>query len=256
MPQIKILYEDNDLLAVEKESGVVVNRSKTYSMVTLQDLMYKKVFNEVEPPKLGPSKNIDGGGEDSVDDESFSEGNEFYLRAGIVHRLDKDTSGVLLVAKNEVVFKNLQQQFKRRYVQKEYSAVIFGKLPEEYVEINAPLKRDPSNKFKYAVVLGGKEAFTRFEKSREAVVEGQQISIINAYPKTGRTHQIRVHLAAINCAIIGDDIYGTRQQAKFSDQYFGRLMLHAKKITFMHPISGKTLEVVSPLPEIFLKHFN
>jgi 23S rRNA pseudouridine1911/1915/1917 synthase len=250
MPQIKVLYEDNDVLAIEKESGVVVNRSQTYSMVTLQDLVHQKIFKDV--PEPAKSVKDDDSGEDVV----TTEGNEFYLRAGIVHRLDKDTSGVLLVAKNEEAFKNLQLQFKRRYVKKEYAAVIFGKLPEEFVEINAPLSRDPSNRLKYAVVLGGKEAFTRFEKSRETTVDTQQISLINAYPQTGRTHQIRVHLAAINCAIAGDVIYGTRLQAKFSDQYFGRLMLHAKKITFMQPFTGKTLEVESQLPELFLKYFN
>lgn len=242
MPNIKILYEDDDLLVVDKESGVVVNRSQTYNLVTLQDLLYKRSESSA-PQNFGATPGTEPG-------------NEYFLRAGIVHRLDKDTSGVLLVAKNEAAFENLQSQFKKRYVQKEYAAMIFGSLPQEIIEINAPIKRDPNNRMKYAVVAGGKESFTKLVRAKETVLNGQKMNLVNVFPKTGRTHQIRVHLSALNCPIVGDEIYSTRSQLRFSGEYFGRLMLHAKKISFMHPTTSKTMALEAPLPEIFLKYFS
>lgn len=218
-----IIYEDDCLLAVNKPVGLVVNLSQTAVSGTLQDFLYGYL-------KLKPSET------------------EFYQRAGIVHRLDKSTSGILLVAKTFGCFEYLKEQFKNRKITKTYIALVDGVLEDELLEINAPIARNPQNRLKFAVVENGREALTRVERIK--VVE-DSFTLVYAYPKTGRTHQIRVHLAALNFPVVGDCVYGSRTlQEKWQGRFF-RLMLHALEIKFTHPETKKQMTLSVPAPEEF-----
>jgi len=222
-----IISEDTHLLVINKPSGLVVNVSSTSPDGTLQNYLQKKLGKE-----LGGSKS-----------ES-----EFYLRSGIVHRLDKETSGVIVVAKDEKSFNALKEQFMDREVEKEYVALVFGEMKEDKIEINAPIGRNPRRRMQMAVVEGGRDALTVVEKIKVIPTDNQKMTLVRAYPKTGRTHQIRVHLAAINHPVVGDDLYSGKKRSVISRSKFGRLMLHAHKITFKHPKDGKIVTFEAPLP--------
>jgi 23S rRNA pseudouridine1911/1915/1917 synthase len=172
-----------------------------------------------------------------------------------VHRLDKDTSGVLLIAKDERSFKVLQKQFKRHEVGKQYKALVIGEVKDEEFEINAPLKRNPKNRFKFAVVSGGKDALTKGVKLGVGEIEGNKYTLLDIFPKTGRTHQIRVHLAAMGFPIIGDNLYSNKLQLKKWSEFFPRMMLHAQKITFLHPITREEMSFEADLPSEFPVQF-
>ncbi len=223
------IYEDDFILIINKDPGLVVNRSTTTPQGTLQDALEEKL-------KLS-----------DCDKES-----EFYLRSGIVHRLDKETSGVLIVAKTLMAFDYLQKQFKDREVKKDYIALVFGYVQDSVLEISAPLKRDLHNRLKYAVVKDGKDAVTRIERLKTIVLDSEKYTLVNANPKTGRTHQIRVHLSALGHSIVGDKLYSTVRQQHIARAHFTRMMLHARKITFKHPDSHKEVTFETPLPEAFL----
>lgn len=222
------LYEDKDILVINKESGVVVNTSITSPSNTLQEAL------------------------SDVIEKSDEEDSEFDQRNGIVHRLDKDTSGVLLIAKNKEAFHELQRQFKERIVKKEYLALVMGSLGDEILELNAPIGRHPHVRTKFAIVADGKEAITNFEKVKEIIREGETLTFVKAKPLTGRTHQIRVHLAALNHPIIGDEIYLSSKQYYKWHEMFGRLMLHACKIEIQHPSTNEKMTFEAPLPKQFL----
>jgi 23S rRNA pseudouridine1911/1915/1917 synthase len=230
--EIKKIYEDKDILILDKPSGLVVNRSVTSRTETLQDILEKEYSFD--------SKELS---EDDTDD--FSE------RSGIVHRLDKDTSGVMVVAKNKKAFQYLVSQFKERKAVKEYVGVLCGKIEDEIIEIDAPLKRNPKSPLKFGVVEGGKEAFTRFEREKTAYLGENDYTLMKIYPKTGRTHQIRVHSAAMSHPIAGDSIYCSINLLESSLKYFGRLMLHAQKLSFYHPKTGNFIEFISKPPSSF-----
>lgn len=223
-----IIYEDNDLLVVNKPTGWVINRSQTWSQDTVQDLVEKVVdFSSIDPES------------------------DFRKRSGVVHRLDKETSGILLIAKNEESFINLQRQFKRRTINKEYIALVYGKFKEGRIQIDAPIKRNPRNRMKYAVVAGGKVATTDFKLIKVINWEDEHLSLVTAWPKTGRTHQIRVHLAAFNHPIVSDPVYLGKKRFFRSRKSFPRLMLHAYKISFQHPTLNEDLYFEAPLPTEF-----
>jgi 23S rRNA pseudouridine1911/1915/1917 synthase len=230
--EIKKIYEDGDILVLDKPSGLVVNRSVTSKSETLQDILEKEYSFESEEMV-----------EDTTDD--FSE------RSGIVHRLDKDTSGILVVAKSKKAFQNLISQFKERETNKEYLAILCRKIDDEIIEVDAPLKRNPKSPLKFAVVEGGKDAFTRFERIKTVNLDGNDYTLMKVYPKTGRTHQIRVHAAATGHPIAGDVIYCSMILLESSLNYFGRLMLHAHKLSFYHPKTGNFIEFTSKTPPEF-----
>lgn len=222
-----IVKEVDDFLVIEKPVGLVVNRSETVVEQTLQDYL-EEAFN-------------------SWSDKST----EFGQRSGIVHRLDKETSGLLLVAKTPEAFDTLKDLFKNRHITKKYIAVVHGHIEEDTLEINLPIIRNPLSRTKFAVSKDGKEAVTSIEVVKTFSIESNKFCLVNAYPATGRTHQIRVHLTAINHPVVGDTVYSGKNMQKIGIQYFGRLMLHALSLEFEYKSQSYHFE--SKLPSEFSK---
>jgi len=209
---LKIVYEDDDLLVVDKPAGLAVHPAPGHRSHTLVNAV------------LGYLPGL------AEDNES--------LRPGIVHRLDKDTSGLILVAKNRVAQANLSDQFKTRSVSKSYLVLVKGILTPESGIIDADIGRDPRNRQRMAVVSSGREARTDYRVLRYI---GNH-SLLEIKPETGRTHQIRVHLAAIGFPVLGDASYGV------ASPHLSRQFLHASKIGFHLPSTGQYVEFTSSLP--------
>ena len=231
LDRLKILFENDDYMVLDKQAGITVNRSDTTAKeTTLQDLIEK---------------------EEKINKNDGDE--EFKSRSGIVHRLDKETSGVLVVAKNSSVFRNLQAQFKERKVDKSYIALVHGKISPSKGEISAPVGRLPWNRKRFGVIAGGREAITKYQvlRIKYLVSNGtrEALSLVRLFPKTGRTHQIRVHLKHISHPIFGDPLYGGRKTSKQDRKILQRVFLHAEKIKFQDPSSGREVEYSSQLPE-------
>ena len=228
-----ILFENNDFAVVDKPCGLTVNRSETTkNQQTLQDWIEREL--RIKNYELRIDKEED-----------------FYKRSGIVHRLDKDTSGLILVAKNPQAFANLQEQFKLRLVKKTYLALVWGKLTADG-EISAPITRNPFNRKRFGIFVGGKEAHTRYHVLNNITIQRQEISLLEASPITGRTHQIRVHLSYIGHPLVGDPLYSGRKRGRVGLEMFGRLMLHAYKISFLDPKDNQKVEFKSEIPEEFI----
>jgi 23S rRNA pseudouridine1911/1915/1917 synthase len=164
------------------------------------------------------------------------------LRPGIVHRLDRDTSGVILVAKNDAAHNALARQLKERTIEKVYLALVEGTPKPAEGTIDAPIARDPRRRQRMAVVEGGRDAATAYR----VIERFAGYSLVEARPKTGRTHQIRVHLAAIGHPIVGDRLYGKRSEL------IDRQFLHALRISFAHPRSGERTTVEAALADDLL----
>ena len=220
--QPSILFEDNQILVLDKPSGWIVNESQSARGDILQTWLSKMDY------RLAKSR-------------------EF--RSGIVHRLDKETSGILLVAKTPEAFGNLQTQFKQRKVQKSYTALVHGKLKPGEGEIVAPVGRLPWRRDRFGIVPGGREATTKYKVLKTYSKEQSEYCLIEAYPKTGRTHQIRVHLKYLGHPVVADEFYAGRKTARGDRVWCPRLFLHASQIEFSYPGSGKRMSFSSPLPE-------
>jgi 23S rRNA pseudouridine1911/1915/1917 synthase len=209
---LNIIYEDDDLLVIDKPAGLPVHPAPGHPSHTLVNALLS-LF-----PHLA--------------DISDS------MRPGIVHRLDKDTSGVMLVAKNSVAQANLVEQFKTRSVVKTYLVLVKGHLTPEDGAIEAPIGRDPGNRKRMAVVAGGREARTEYRVIRYI----GDYTLLEVRPETGRTHQIRVHLSAIGFPVVGDKVYGVKSA------YLSRQFIHASRLGFKLPSSGEYVEFKSELP--------
>lgn len=234
MKNVNIVFENENFIVINKPIGLIVNRSETAKSETLQDWL-EEFITELS----------------SADSES-----DFYLRSGIVHRLDKDTSGLLVVAKNENYFEFLQNKFKTREVEKKYLVLTMGSIKDERFEIDAPLARNPKNRFKYAIVRGGKEAQTYFEKIKNLEVNEKSFSLLYAYPRTGRTHQIRVHLAANGTPVAGDAIYlSEKEQELCKSCTIERLMLHSLSLSFKG-MGEEEFHFEAEIPQEFLRLMN
>jgi 23S rRNA pseudouridine1911/1915/1917 synthase len=218
-----ILFEDEAMIAVNKPPGIVVNRAESVKGETVQDWVEKtyQIF-------------IDN-------------------RAGIVHRIDKETSGILLIAKTPTAFIELQRQFKERVIHKTYLAIVHGTLVPDTGEIRAPVARLPWNRERFGIVPGGKESVTKykvvqhFERAKGKLSE--KYSFVELYPETGRTHQIRVHLKYINHPIVGDYLYAGRKTARDDRTWAPRVMLHAWKLVCTHPVTKNELAIEAPIPD-------
>lgn len=220
----KIIFEDEDLIVLDKPAGITVNKSETtVNEQTVQDWISDKfqIFNS-----------------------QFSREEDFYKRAGIVHRLDRETSGILLVAKNPESFIKLQRQFKEKTVKKSYTALVHGQIDIPEGEINVPVGRLPWNRKQFGVVAGGRESVTKYKVLKHY----KDLTLVRLYPETGRTHQIRVHLKHIGHPIFSDFLYGGRKTAREDRKLLPRVFLHASKIQFSHPKTGEKVEFESPLP--------
>jgi 23S rRNA pseudouridine1911/1915/1917 synthase len=209
---LNILYEDDDLLVVDKPAGLTVHPAPGHPSHTLVNAILSHF------PRLA--------------DISDS------LRPGIVHRLDRDTSGVMMVAKNSTAQANLAEQFKARSVVKAYLVLVKGRLSPENGVIEAPVGRAPHNRKKMAVVARGREAWTEYR----VVKYIGDYTLIEVRLETGRTHQIRVHLSAIGYPVVGDKVYGVKSS------YLSRQFVHASRLGFKLPSSGEYVEFESPLP--------
>ncbi len=214
---VKIIYEDSDIIVIDKPPGLVVHPPQEGCHKTLVNaLVYLK-------KELSSSANA--------------------LRPGVVHRLDKETSGVMVLAKNEHSYNSLVAQFKERRVSKEYRAIVWGKIRKEKMLIDLPLSRDTKNRLKIKVsFLKAKPAHTDLE-----VLERLEDSTyLSLRPRTGRMHQIRVHLKFLGFPIVGDKKYGIKDD-------YRELFLHAKELSFTHPRGTKLLKFQSALPDKFSK---
>jgi len=216
---LKIIYEDQDLLVIDKPAGLTVHPAPGHYTHTLANAILAHV------------PEIESGGSD---------------RPGIVHRLDKDTSGLIVVAKNTAAHMKLADQFKNRLVSKTYLALVRGRLSPEQGIIEANIGRNPKDRKQMAIVSHGREARTEYQVIRYL----NNFSLVEVKPKTGRTHQIRVHLAAIGYPIAGDTVYGIKTD------FLTRQFLHACKLCFRIPSTGEYREFKSELPQDLAQALN
>ena len=228
-----ILYQDDDCLVVNKPPGLIVNRAQSVKGETVQDWIEQ-------------SGSIAG-----ITEDGTPETKEFIARSGIVHRIDKETSGILVCAKNPKAFIRLQQEFKERDVQKTYLAIVHGDLVPATGEVNAPVGRLPWNREHFGILPGGKEAVTAYTKlsSFPHGKNKETVSFVELRPHTGRTHQIRVHMKYINHPLVGDYLYAGRKTSRLDRTWVSRCMLHAWKITILHPVTGAPLAIEAPIPD-------
>ncbi len=209
---LQIVYEDTDIMVIDKPAGLVVHPGPGHSTGTLVHAILGHC------PDLAGIKGT--------------------LRPGIVHRLDKDTSGLLVVAKTDTAQLSLASQIRSRGLTKGYLALVEGHLRPERGAIEAPLGRDPARRQRIAIVAGGREAATEYQVMEYL----PRHTFLQVAPKTGRTHQIRVHLAAIGHPIYGDPVYGRPSVS------LRRHFLHAHRLGFLHPVRHEYVEFSSPLP--------
>lgn len=222
---VDVVYEDDDLIVVNKPAGIVVHPGAGAKTGTLANAL---AFHFQKLSTAGGS-----------------------ARPGIVHRLDKGTSGLLLVAKTEQAHEHLADQFRAREVFKSYVALVHGQVERDRGEIDEPIARDPRHRTRMAIVRSGRSALSIY-RARERFA---RFTLIDVELKTGRTHQIRVHLSWLKHPVVGDETYGSGRDNTVADPVIrsqigklGRQFLHAEKLGFTHPKSGKRLNFTSPLP--------
>lgn len=218
---LDIYYEDSDVIVVNKPSGMVVHPAfGNYRGTLVNALMHH----------CKDLSSING-----------------VIRAGIVHRLDKDTSGLLVACKNDMAHKELSKQFKERAVVRRYIAIVNGVIEHNLGRIDAPIGRSPVDRKLMAVTEDGKHAVTNFK-----VIERlKNHTVLELHLETGRTHQIRVHMQYIGYPVAGDPLYGTKKDVSKYGQY-----LHAFKLGFVHPRTKEYLEFSSPLPDFFEQYLD
>jgi len=217
---LNILYDDDDVIVIDKPKGMVVHPANGNYTGTLVNVIMSKFGDNLS--------GING-----------------VIRPGIVHRIDKDTSGVLVIAKNDKAHLKLAEQLKEHSMTRVYVAVVRGKLKEKVGTIDAPIGRNPKDRKKMGVVANGKRAVTHYKVIKEL----DDCSVIEVRLETGRTHQIRVHMSYIGHPLLGDSVYSN---GKNKYGFVGQA-LHAKILGFIHPSTGEYMEFSSNLPEEFEK---
>ncbi|MGY0375202.1 RluA family pseudouridine synthase [Clostridium sp. JNZ J1-5] len=214
---LDILYEDNDIIVVNKPQGLVVHPAPgNYSGTLVNALLYH----------CKDLSGING-----------------VARPGIVHRIDKDTSGVLVIAKNDKSHNKLSEQLKEHSMKREYIALVEGVIKQDKGVVDKPLGRNPKDRLKMGIVEGGKRAVTHYEVLKRF----EKYTLIKCILETGRTHQIRVHMAYLGHPLVGDPVYGYKKQ-KFN---VAGQMLHAKKLGFIHPSTEEYMEFESDIPKYY-----
>ena len=219
---LDILYEDNDLIIVNKPKDMVVHPAAShYSGTLVNAVMYHCRDN---------LSGING-----------------VLRPGIVHRIDKDTTGSVIICKNDASHQKIAEQLKEHSITRVYHAICYGIIADDELDIDAPIGRSSTDRKKMAVVSsGGKNAFTHIKVLKR--FENDGFTYVECRLRTGRTHQIRVHMAHIGHPLLGDEVYAPGRKSRFKLQ--GQC-LHAKTLGFIHPVSGEYIEIDAPFPEYF-----
>lgn len=211
---IKVLYEDDDIAVIDKPRGLIVHPTNDEEISLVNFLLYR--FTSLS--------NID------------------ETRPGIVHRLDKDTSGLLIIAKNNEAHEKMKELFKSREIYKEYITIAVGNFDDEVTVVDKGIMRDPIKKIKMCASDEGKRAISEIHLLKQ----NDDYSYLKVIIKTGRTHQIRVHLAYLNHPVLGDRTYGYRGKIKMDGQ-----VLHCRKVSFIHPITNNLIEIESEVPDYF-----
>ncbi len=225
---LSVLYEDEDLMAIDKPPGLVVHPSAGHPDSTLVNALLHRAQSWAGPPD----------------------------RPGLVHRLDKDTSGALVIAKTERALAGLAGAMKKRAPRKEYLAVVYGRAPLRKGRVDLRIRRHPGDRKRMATSkTEGRESSTLYEVLGESAGQKKGLSLLLCTLLTGRTHQIRAHLQAIRLPIVGDPVYGSPRWKGIADgalqeacRTFPRQALHAWRLAFDHPVTGRPLEVVAPVP--------
>lgn len=242
---IPIIFQDDSLIVFDKPANLVVTKSETQQSGTLEDILTQELGITLD-------------------------------RGGVVHRLDKDTSGLIVAAKSMDALESLQAQFKGREVKKRYVALVHGQFMKPQV-VEGAVARNPGDREKFVVVedgdgVEGKEAVTEFKPVQQLEISKEKLeeifpdfnkiqmrklvtshyslfTLVECFPQTGRTHQIRVHLKHIGFPIVGDGKYGGRKTVRLDHRWCKRQFLHAANLSFKHPVSGELMEFKSELPE-------
>jgi 23S rRNA pseudouridine1911/1915/1917 synthase len=243
---IEILYEDNNYVVINKPAGLVVHPDGRTKEATVVDWVLSKYpeLKEVGEPWVNPK-------------------GETIYRPGIVHRLDRETSGVLVIAKTQKAFDHLKIQFQNRLTEKVYNAFVYGEMQESEGRIDRPIGKSNKDFRMWSAQRGARgelrEALTEYKvlkkgriadqiESDKRTSDKEGFTYLEIHPKTGRTHQIRVHFKAINFPLVHDSLYAPKRQTALG---FKRLALHSRSLTF-ETVDGKTLNIEAPLPEDFL----
>lgn len=262
-----IIHEDEDLLVLNKPANLVTTRTQTVSEPTLQDYV-AEYLEKIPEAKAKWQELIPA----DFSEEFGSPESIFAARSGLGHRLDKDTSGVLVVAKNPGALVNILAQFKQRKTHKEYICLVHGKFAVPSGDISAAVVRDPVKRHQFAVRPEGKPAHTEYRVEhfyphldasqvvsqipKDLKISGsftrqvkhyQGFSLVHCWPKTGRTHQIRVHMAFIKHPLVGDQTYVGKKRAKLDAVWCPRQFLHAHALTMQHPRSREKVTFTAPL---------
>ncbi len=265
---IEKIYEDSDLLVVNKPAGVVVNETKTLlNQETIQSWFWQSLSEEQKnvtvEPDLIPADF----------DETYGDPQAIFAeRKGMVHRLDKETSGALVLAKNPSALVNLLDQFKKRQTAKKYLCLVHGRFNVTEDLIAFPITRSTQDRMKFRVDVEGREAVTAYkviepyqaldmevlksigisDESLKLIKKNsnsyQGFSLVECWPKTGRTHQIRVHLNHIKHPLVGDKLYVGKKRRKLDEIWCKRHFLHASELSFIHPRTKEKLQLAAPLP--------
>lgn len=227
-----ILYEDKDVIAINKPAGLVVHGDGKTDTYTLSDWIIK---NYPEIKEVGePGRNSEGG---------------IIFRPGIVHRLDKETSGVMLIAKNPKSFESLKEQFQNHEIKKTYKAFLAGELKTDSGKIDRPIGRNSQNFRLWSAQRGARGELREAITEYKVLARGKGYTYIEAYPKTGRTHQIRVHFKAISYPLVADSLYAPKHKNTLGLE---RLGLHSFEITYKD-LKGKQNTINAPIPVDFEK---
>lgn len=218
-----IIYQDDSFLVLSKPAGWITNSaSTTTTQPVVQDWLKKNFDYPIAKDDL--------------------------YRSGVVHRLDKETSGILLIAKTVQSFEELQRQFKERIVKKKYTALAHGILKEQKGVIVATVGRLPWRRDRFGVLQGGRDATTEYEVVETFEKDKEKYSLVRLAPLTGRTHQIRIHLKYLGHPIVADEFYAGRKTSRKDRTWCPRLFLHASEITFLHPVTKNEVSYISDFP--------
>ena len=237
LPEISILFENDDVVIIDKPVGIMVHADGVSTESTVVDW-----FLERYPEAKG------------VGEPQRAQNGQELERSGVVHRLDRETSGVLLLAKNQAAHAHCKAQFHDRLAKKEYRAFVYGLMREQWGTINRPIGRSPRDFRLRSAMRGAKgtmrDAVTDWERIGSGRYRDEDFSYLKLMPKTGRTHQIRVHLRAIDRPVVNDPLYATHLIDQSNNLELDRMALHAHILDIVLP-DGEAIQVIAPIPPAF-----